>query len=161
MRYRVSRLGLVAFCLSVVGCSRCTAAHPSPQVEAFFRMDMAEQIRQFGKHSLEEQYELYEFGNRVVHPPAIYLARPFAEQGRSVVPFLLGKLKESTEGAEVRDIALVLSELSSRKLYDFSADPEPLQFLEKKAKELGGTWESTTMGMVAEMRGPGSTTEGR
>jgi hypothetical protein len=67
------------------------------------------------------------------------------------------KLKESGNAAEVRDIALVFAELNARRLYSFSADPEPLRILEQKARSLGGQWASTTLEMATEIRDSGWT----
>lgn len=148
-----SILALVLTCAGIAGCGRCMPNSPSSRVESFFRLPPTDQVRQFGSYSIDEQYELYEFGNRVVHPPATYLARPFAEQGPHVVPFLVEKLRRTNDGAEVRDIALVFSEANAGGLHDFTSEAEPLQILEKKATSIGGMWESTTFGMVMEIRG--------
>src|SRR5438105_14068931 len=54
----------------------------------FFQISVAEQIRQFRDRSLQDQYDLYIYGNQTVHPPATYLAAVFAERGPTIVPFL-------------------------------------------------------------------------
>ncbi len=161
MQRLLRAVSAVVLCLAVAGCGLCVASHPGPTASAFFRLDITDQVKQFKTYAIEEQYELFEFGNQVVHPPAIYLAEPFAQRGPSVVPFLVKKLKDSGSGAEVRDIALVFSELNDGKLYDFLADPGPINLLEQKASSLGGVWGPTTLKMVSEIKGSGSASKSR
>jgi hypothetical protein len=113
----------------------------------------SEQIRTLKEHPLEEQLELYFFGAEIIHPPAEYLARPLAGQGSRLLPLLEAKLKGATQGIVVRDVADVLSEMATLKVYDFSRDPSLVDLAERRARELGGVWTSTTLQMIAEARG--------
>lgn len=112
----------------------------------------SERIKQFKNYSLDEQYELFLFGNQVVHPPATYLATPFAKQGPVIVPFLKTKLESAQKEVTIRDIVAVLSELARLKLYDFSKDHDLMDLLERRAKEMDGIWKDTTLKMIYEIR---------
>lgn len=121
-------------------------------IKDYFRMPMAEQIKEFKNHNLEEQYQLFLYGNQVVHPPAIYLAQPFAEQGPTIVPFLREKLGSAKDEATIRDIAQVFSELARLKLYDFSADGALMELLDKRASQMKGMWKDSTLVIIARIR---------
>jgi len=126
--------------------------HSSKWISDYFQLSMASQIAEFKNHSIDEQYELYIYGNQVVHPPAIYLARPFAEQGSSIVPLLSAKLRATEKETTIRDIAAVFSEVSKLKLYDFSKDPELMQLLDQRANAMHGVWKKTTLEMISQIR---------
>lgn len=111
-----------------------------------------EQERQFSKYSLEEQYDIFIFGNQVVHPPATYLARQFAKQGPVIVPFLKDKLKAAQDEVTIRDIVLVFSRLAQLKLYDISNDNELMTLLDQRVNNMHGIWKDTTLEMVTKIR---------
>lgn len=111
-----------------------------------------EQERQFSKYSIEEQYDLFIFGNQVVHPPATYLARQFAKQGPAVVPFLKNKLKAAQEEVTIRDIVLVFSWLAQLKLYDIPKDQELMGLLNQRVSNMHGIWKDATLEMVTKIR---------
>jgi hypothetical protein len=111
-----------------------------------------EQERQFSKYNLEEQYDLYIFGNQVVHPPASYLACQFAKQGPVIVPFLKNKLKAAHEEATIRDIVLVFLWLSRLKLYDIPKDQELMGLLNQRVSNMHGIWKETTLEMLTKIR---------
>lgn len=121
-------------------------------ISDFYHMTTAEQISQFKNHSLDEQYELFIFGNQEVHPPAIYLAPQFAKRGPTVVPFLRAKLESVQNEETVRDIVTILAELARMKLYDFSKNVELMELLEQKANNMQGIWKKITLEMIAEIR---------
>lgn len=118
----------------------------------FHNKTTAEQERQFTNHSLDEQYELFIFGNQVVHPPATYLAYLFAKQGPRIVPLLKFKLKTTQDEVTVRDIVLVFAWLARLKLYDYPEDPELTNLLDRKANDMHGIWKNTTLEMISEIR---------
>lgn len=135
----------------LIGC--VSDPQPTKMVEDFYRIPSAsEQMRQFKQHSLEEQYELYMFGNRVVHPPAIYLKKPFAEQGPVIVPFLKTKLDGTTDEKTIRDIVVIFEELAYLKQYDFVEHPALLELLERKAHGMTGPWKDYTLEKISQIK---------
>lgn len=116
----------------------------------FFRNNTTdEQERLFTKYSLDEKYELFIFGNQVVHPPATYLAYSFAKQGPIIVPFLKSKLKATQDEVTIRDIVLIFSKLAQLRLYDFPKDTELMDLLDKRVNDMHGIWKETTREMIS------------
>jgi hypothetical protein len=115
-------------------------------------MSTSEQVQKFKNYSLDEQYEIFLFGNQAVHPPAVYLANPFAEQGPIIVQFLKVKLKNARKEVTIRDIVSVFSELARMNLYDFSKDSELMGLLDRKVNDMRGIWKETTLKMISEIR---------
>jgi hypothetical protein len=125
----------------------------SSAIRHFFReMSPNDQAREFKNYSLDEQYNLYIWGNQVVHPPTLFLAKPFAQQGAKIVPFLTQKLESAKEEATVRDITAVFRELADLESYDFSTNPELMHLLDTKANAMQGQWKNTTLGDIREIR---------
>lgn len=140
---------------ALCGCvSNATDMQPSKTVSDFYRkyLSTSEQIKQFKNYGLEEQYEIFEFGNRVVHPPATYLDSPFAEQGPVIVPFLKMKLEATKDEATIRDIALIFSEVARLKLYDFSKDTELMTLLNQKVNNMQGMWKDITLKFLSKIQ---------
>jgi hypothetical protein len=122
-------------------------------IRKFFQeMSSEEREREFKKYSLAEQYDLYIWGNQVVHPPAMYLAIMLAEEGPAIVPFFTEKLKDTTEELTIRDIASVLRYLAVLKQYDFSKDPALMELIDRRVHGMQGQWKDTTAGFVSEIR---------
>jgi hypothetical protein len=69
----------------------------STLVTTFFQLPMKEQIAQFDKRDLEDQYTLLICGNQAIHPPALYLAQPLAQKGQIAAAFLKGKLSAAKD----------------------------------------------------------------
>jgi hypothetical protein len=118
----------------------------------FLEMSPHDQAREFTAYSLDEQYNLYIWGNQVVYPPAVFLARPFARQGPKIVPFLAKKLESAKEEVTVRDITAVFRELADLKLYDFSSNPELMDLLDRTANAMEGQWKDATLRDIREIR---------
>ena len=111
-----------------------------------------EQENNFNKYNTEEQYDIYIFGNQVVHPPATYLAYQFAKRGAVIVPFLKKKLTTTQNELTIRDIVKVFSWQSQLKLYDISKDQELMKLLDQRANDMRGIWKNTTVEMVNKIR---------
>ena len=136
----------------MLGCASCYFnARPSKVVTRFFSLSKVERIRQFKGYSLEEQFEIYSFGNRIVHPPATYLAVPFAERGVEIIPFLKKKLEVEKDEAGIRDILLVLSKVAQLNIYDFKKDFELTELLKRKVDSMKGIWKDIAIEFLAEI----------
>lgn len=146
---------LISYSLLFVlsGCMPYTAdVKPSKSDIDYFRMLPSEQIRQFTSHRLEEQYHLYLVGNQIIEPPAIYLAKPFAEQGPVIVPFLKTKLIAAKEEISIRDISLIFRTMAELKLYDFSTDHELMHLLDERSGNMHGIWKDITLKNISGIR---------
>jgi len=137
------------------GCtSNIADAQPGKLVSDFYQknISISDRMKQFRNYSLEDKYELYIFGNKVIHPPATYLAEPFAQQGAEIIPFLRKKLEVENEEARIRDIALVFSEAARLKIYDFSKDAALMNLLNQKIGNMQGIWKDAASQSLSEIQ---------
>jgi hypothetical protein len=105
-------------------------------VDAFYEKSLKERISDFPRYSFEERYAIYLYGNQVQHPPAIYLADPFAAQGKSIVLLLSDRLRAATDDLTIRDIVMVFSAMGRAKTYDVAGDEQLMKLLEGSAKRM-------------------------
>jgi hypothetical protein len=107
-------------------------AHQSV-VDAFYAKSLKERISAFPQYSFDEQYAIYLYGNQVQHPPAIYLADPFAAQGQSIVLPLSDHLKAATDDLTIRDLVMVFSAMSRERTYNVAGDERLMKLLRESA----------------------------
>jgi hypothetical protein len=126
---------------------------PSDQVKDFYRQfSMEEQKIKFKDYSLEEQYNIYLFGQRVVHPAATYLTKAFVENGSAIVPLLKSKLRVTDDDATIHEIVVLFFEIANSKLYDFSEDSDLLQMLDLKVNNMENGWRVITAWRLSDIR---------
>jgi len=111
--------------LSSAGCGTASALKDEcrPLMQTFFQMPLKERIEKISSYELEGQYRIFICGNQVMHPPAIYLAGPIAQQGAPAATLLKAKLANAKDDLTIRDIVLVFTEMKRRNSYNFSDDP--------------------------------------
>jgi hypothetical protein len=102
-------------------------------VDAFYEKPLKERLAAFPQYKFEEQYAIYLYGNQVQHPPAIYLADPFAAEGKSVVRPLSSRLMAATDDLTIRDLVMVFSAMSRQKSYDVTGDQQLMNLLKDSA----------------------------
>ena len=105
-------------------------------VDAFYTKSLKERISAFPRYSFDDQYAIYLYGNQVQHPPAIYLADPFAARGQSIVLPLSDRLKAATDDLTIRDIVMVFSAMSRDKTYNVSGDERLMKLLRESAERM-------------------------
>jgi hypothetical protein len=91
-------------------------------IKNYFGKPNKDYVRQFQNYDIESQYAIYICGNQIVHPPAIYLAKAFAMEGKEVVDFLSAKLINAKDDLTIRDIILVFRYMHWLKTYDVLGD---------------------------------------
>ena len=64
------------------------------------------------------------------------LADPIAERGALAVPFLVNRLRESTDDLEVRDILLILNTMAAMRTYDVASDAMLMSTLASKVEHV-------------------------
>ena len=107
----------LVFCITLEGC-----ANHRFEREFFFNHPAATRMDRLREYSLDDQYRLFRYGNDKFEPPLTGLAKPIAEKGQSVVPFLLMKLNPQADDLTVRDVLLVFETMGSIKSYDVKSD---------------------------------------
>lgn len=142
-----------SICAIVLLLCGCEPSIREPEgAKDFFNMSKASQKEDFKSRSLDGQYELYLFGMGVVHPPAMYLAEPFAQQGSEVVPFLTSKVKTAEDEFTIYAIVFVFSEMARQGQYDFSKDPQLVGVLETRVERMHGIWRESTLEMLRDIK---------
>jgi hypothetical protein len=86
-----------------------------------------------------------------MHPPAQYLAGPFARRGGEIVPFLKEKLVQAQDDLTVRDIVLVFAEMARQRSYGVSQDVYLIrQMGEAAARMKNQDWRTITERRIEE-----------
>ncbi len=135
----------------------CTPRLPDVEVTNvsmdFFRqyLYVVERTKNFRNYSIEEQYEIYLFGRQVAKPPAIYLTEVLAERGEEIVPFLRRKLENAKTNITIRDILNIYEEMAWAKNYDFSKDPELMDFIEERVAGMKGIWKEKALLIICKI----------
>lgn len=131
----------------VSGCFR-GAARDDAATKEFFRQSALERQRTFRERSIDQQMELFYYGNQVRHPPAMYLADCFALNGAAGVERLRSELMRPLGDAYVRDIAMLLSTIDAERTYDVAGDTELMAILRTRVARMQA-WRDVTIGLVA------------
>jgi hypothetical protein len=77
------------------------------------------------------------------------LANPIAEKGRTVVPFLFGKLTPQADDITVRDVVLVFETMSSTKSYDVKSDELVMNILGSRVSTMKNAgWKTSSSQML-------------
>ena len=84
---------------------------------------------------------------------ATYLAEPLAREGGRIVGFLKAKLTAATGDLTIRDILLVLSEMSRRKSYNVAGDTDLMKAITAAvARVKDPFWKKTSEQSLDEIR---------
>lgn len=132
--------------------SCAVAENKTVSMKNFFQQTTSEQIDAFGRHQIEDQYAILYFGNKIIHPPAVYLIQPFAEHGQSAVPFLEMKLISSRDDSDIRNIVLIFNEMSLQGNYLIPCESTIMSLLEKKVLSLKNLWKPSLENTVREIK---------
>jgi hypothetical protein len=138
--------------LAVAWLAGCTVASGSRETSncqelatTFFRQPFETRITDFTHRELLDQYTIFICGNQFMHPPAQYLAEPFARRGGEIVPFLKEKLAQAQDDLTVRDIVLVFAEMGRQRSYAVSKDIDLIrQMREAAARMKNQDWRRIT-----------------
>ena len=122
-------------------------------IETFFKMPPSEQIKIFSSYTIEDQYSIYICGNQIFHPPAIYIARPFATQGNLAADFLKTRLLQTKDDLTIRDIVFVFEEMNRQKTYNVRKDGDLMKLIKDRIDGMNNKdWKRTTEEMLQEMK---------
>lgn len=114
----------------------------------------ATRVDRVRQYSLEDQYRIFRYGNDVVEPPMIDLAKPIAERGGAAIPFLLKQLDAHSDDTTLRDILAILYEMKFSKTYDVNADATLMEKLNIRVISMkDGEWRGICSRMLQSLRG--------
>lgn len=150
MRLRVTPRVLSCSCVLML----CGCGNYRFERHVVFDGPAATRIDRVRQYSLEEQYKIFRYGNDVVEPPLMELAKPIAERGAAAVPFLLRQLSDESDDTTVRDVLLIFQEMSFSKTYDVKNDKVVMATLETKVSEMKASdWRRVCSKMLGSVRG--------
>lgn len=110
----------------------------------FYAQPVNERIRTFRQHSLQDQLDLFFFGNQFRHPPAIYLAPCYALNGHPAVQLLRSKLGTQLDDMSVRDVATLLGVIDMMDQYDVAGDKTLVALLSSQIAQMKDkNWQET------------------
>ena len=141
-------------------CIVCTmavvsACHSNALEREFFNQPLGDRIERLRQLPLEEQYEIFRYGNDVIHPPLMDLADPIAERGATAVPFLIRQLKIEQDDLATRDILLIFNRMARLKAYDVRADKVLMETLSANvAKMRDDGWRHIAQRSLDEIKNP-------
>jgi hypothetical protein len=114
----------------------------------------ATRIDRVRQYSLEDQYRIFRYGNDVVEPPLLGLAKPIAERGAAAIPFLMRQLNAEPDDTTLRDLLLVFQEMKVSKSYDARADAVLMDTLDKRVTAMKDKeWQSVCSRMLRSIKG--------
>lgn len=135
-----AKLALVTATLLVAGCSFAANSRLrdtcDPWLNTFYQKSLRERIATFDSYDLKNQYQIFICGNQVIHPPAIYLAEPFAKQGAAAVPLLKTKLAQADDDLTIRDIVLVFAEMQRQHSFNVYEGSGLVKLITEKVNEM-------------------------
>jgi hypothetical protein len=120
----------------------------------FFRQPPETRLARFSQYSLEDQYRIFRYGNDVVEPPVLGLAKPIAERGVAAVPFLVAHLNSERDDATVRDIVFIFSVMAASNRYDVKSDAPLMKNLDDAVGAMRDkSWQNTCSMMLQRIKG--------
>jgi hypothetical protein len=119
----------------------------------FFWQPPEVQMVKFTNYDLDKQYALFICGNQEIHPPAIYLAKPFAREGVKAIDYLRKQLSLTYEDLVIRDIIFVFEEMERQRTYDIAHDDELLQLMATRVTNMKDPgWRETSLRSLQEIQ---------
>jgi len=114
----------------------------------------ATRIDRVRQYSLEDQYKIFRYGNDVVEPPLLGLAKPIAERGAAAIPFLMRQLNAEQDDTTLRDLLLVFQEMKASESYDVKADVVLMDTLDKRVAAMKDKeWQIVCSKMLLSIKG--------
>ena len=139
----------ILYCITLWGCGNYKfERHVVFDGPAAMRID---RVRQY---PLEDQYRIFRYGNDVVEPPILNLAKPIAERGATAVPFLLKQLDAHSDDTTVRDLLAIFQEMELSKSYDVKADSALIDKLDIRVQAIkDNEWRAICSKMLRRIKG--------
>lgn len=105
---------LLIVSLVALACFSGAQASCAPgECDKFFGQGTEQAERQFKSLPIEEQFKLFKCGMRE-HPPLLWPAAAIADEGETVIPFLVGRLREEENESAQDDTIFIFDLMSSR-----------------------------------------------
>ena len=135
-------------CITLLGCGYKFERHVVFDGPAATRID---RVRQY---PLEDQYRIFRYGNDVVEPPILDLAKPIAERGATAVPFLLKQLDAHSDDTTTRDLLSIFLEMEISKSYEVKTDSALMDKMDIRVQAVkDNEWRAICSTMLRRIKG--------
>jgi hypothetical protein len=139
----------ILYCITLWGCGNYKFER-----HVVFGGPAATRIDRVRQYPLEDQYRIFRYGNDVVEPPILNLAKPIAERGATAVPFLLKQLDAHSDDTTVRDLLAIFQEMELSKSYDVKADSALIDKLDIRVQAIkDNEWRAICSKMLRRIKG--------
>lgn len=129
---RVTSALLLAVAFFGVSCSTLRSRDGmSNERHDLFDLPLQKQHEEFMKLPIEEQFKVYVYAMTKRHPPDLSFAEDIASRGPTIIPFLLGKLKEEPRESVQQKIILIFEMMTWRHKLDLSENGELITTLNR------------------------------
>lgn len=141
-----------SYCLCTLLSSGCSNHRFERHV--VFDGPAAARIDRVRQYSLEDQYRIFRYGNDVVEPPLMSLAKPIAERGEAAIPFLLKELNSKPDDTTTRDLLLIFQQMEASKSYDVKGNATLMTTLDARVAAMkDDKWRSVCSKMLQSIKG--------
>lgn len=113
-----------------------TACLSEPVERQFFKGDIPSRIERLEAFPLDQQWNIFRYGNQVIHPPATSLALPIAKRGKPAVVYILGQLEQSENDLDFRDSLVVFQTMQWGNHYDVCGDDAAIQAIRDNQQKI-------------------------
>lgn len=140
---------------AMAGCATATPGFSKAtraMAEDFYKdYSMTSRMHKLRQYSLNDQYDIFIFGNQFRHPPATYLAECFALNGAAAVELLRVKLPTADRDVTVRDIVRLLKEIDYMRTYDVAGDAQLMAAATDRAAKMDTDWKELVEKWLAKI----------
>jgi hypothetical protein len=134
-------------CITFWGCGYKFERH------VVFDGPVATRIDRVRQYPLEDQYRIFRYGNDVVEPPILDLAKPIAERGATAVPFLLKQLDAHSDDTTTRDLLAIFQQMEISKSYEVKADSALMDKLDIRVQAIkDNEWRAICSTMLRRIK---------
>ena len=152
----MSRKYLVAIVFSLsIGAPAPAASFeciPTAVVTDFYEKDVSLQKPDFSAYNLEDQYEIFIYGNICIEPPKMQLAVEMARRGEDAVNFLEQKLGKSDDVGTIISIIRVFSFMTALDSYDVAGDDGLMTSMQSAVNGMeDGFWKRNSQDLLDEL----------
>lgn len=102
----------------------------------FFEQSIPTRMERLEHYSLEQQWDIFRYGNQVIHPPPTGLALPIAKRGKPALDHILGQLEQSGKDLDFRDSLVVFQTMQWGGHYDICGDSTAMAVIGRNQRKI-------------------------
>ncbi len=139
-------------CISCLFLICATACHAGSVERKFFEGDIPSRMVRLEAYSVEQQWDIFRYGNQEIHPPPTGLALPLAKRGKPALYHILGQLERSENDLDFRDSLVVFQTMQWGGYYSVCADAGAMGAIERNEQKITHPdWRNVYRQMLGEL----------